>query len=130
MVAARKRTRSSAKAAGATFERQIADYLRDNLDDRIDRRVKTGAADKGDLANIRISSLLGGGRVVAELKNTAKLNVGPHLQEAEKERVNDSATVGVVVSKRHGIGDAGKQLVIMTVDDFIGLLIGERPKHE
>jgi len=36
------RTRSSAKAAGARFERQIADHLAQVLaDDRIDRRVKT-----------------------------------------------------------------------------------------
>jgi hypothetical protein len=124
VVVARKRTRRSAKAAGATFERQVADYLRDNLDDRIDRRVKTGALDKGDIANIRTFN---NGRVAVEVKNTAKLNVGPHLQEAETERINDSALVGLVISKRHGIGAIGKQLVIMTVDDMIALIKGERP---
>lgn len=43
------RSRASAKAAGSSFERLIADRLATHVDDRIDRRVKTGAADKEDL---------------------------------------------------------------------------------
>jgi hypothetical protein len=31
------RNRQSAKAAGSRFEREVADYLADMLDDRIDR---------------------------------------------------------------------------------------------
>ena|ERR1700712_930057 len=127
VVVARKRTRRSAKNAGATFERQVADHLRDHLDDRIDRRVKTGKLDKGDIANVR---LFNNAKVVVECKNTAKLNVGPHLQEAEVERINDSAVVGVVISKRHGIGAIGKQLVTMTLDDMIAIIKGERIVNE
>jgi hypothetical protein len=47
------RSRASAKAAGAKFERDVADWLARHVDDRIDRRVKTGAKDKGDIAGIR-----------------------------------------------------------------------------
>ena len=44
------RSRATAKQAGSLFERSIADYLAVALnDDRIDRRVKTGAKDKGDI---------------------------------------------------------------------------------
>lgn len=43
MTSARRRSRASAKSAGARFERHIADYLAAHVDDRIDRRVKTGA---------------------------------------------------------------------------------------
>lgn len=60
------RSRASARAAGTRFERQIADYLADALDDdRIDRRVKTG----GDISGLRIH----GQRLVAECKDSTRL---------------------------------------------------------
>lgn len=37
------RSRASAKTAGSRFERAVADYLAEHVDDRIDRRAKTGA---------------------------------------------------------------------------------------
>ena len=37
------RSRASARAAGSRFERVVADWLAAHVDDRIDRRVKTGA---------------------------------------------------------------------------------------
>ena len=130
MTEAKKRTRASAKAAGSRFEREIADYLAKHIDDRIDRRVKNGAKDKGDIAGIRLSPALRGGRVVLECKNTAKLTIGTFLNEAETERGNDDAIAGVVVAKRHGIGDPGSQIVLMTVRDLVSLLTGERPNDD
>ncbi len=115
------RSRASAKAAGSRFERVIADYFRDNYDDRIDRRVKTGAADKGDIANVRMAA---GGRVVVECKDTARPSLGPWVKEAEAERINDKAGVGVVIHKRTGVSAPGQQFVTMTVDNFIALLKG------
>lgn len=123
MTEARKRTRSSAKKAGATFERVVADYLADTIDDRIDRRVKNGARDLGDIGGIRVH----GQRVVAECKNTRAWTPGEWLREAEKERINDSALAGVVVAKRHGSADPGEQVVLMTLADFAALLTGTRP---
>ena len=119
-------TRSSAKAAGARFEREIADWLAQVLDDRIDRRVKTGAADKGDLAGIRVH----GQRVVAELKNRRDWRPGEWLREAEKERANDGALAGFVVAKRHGIADPTQQVVLMTLGDLVALITGTRPQGE
>ena len=117
------RTRASAKAAGTRFERQVADYLAHGLvDDRIDRRVKTGSADKGDIGGVRHL----GARVVVECKNTSRLEVGPWLTEAEVERVNDAATAGLVVAKRHGKGAPADQLVLMTLGDLVALLNGNR----
>lgn len=115
------RSRATAKAAGSSFERQIADYLKENLSDMIDRRVKTGAKDKGDLANIRTRD---NDRVVAELKNVMKMALGPWIKEAETERVNDDAYIGVVIHKRVRSGNPGDQFVTMTVDTFIKLLKG------
>lgn len=117
------RTRASAKAAGAKFERDIADYLAQHVDDRIDRRVKTGAKDKGDLGGWRFA----GRRIVAELKNVTRMSLSGWVNEAEIERGNDDADVGLVIHKRHGKGDPGDQFVTMTLRDLIALTTGERP---
>lgn len=66
------RNRQSAKAAGSRFERQIADALAAALgDDRIDRRARNGAKDRGDIAGIRLQ----GQRVVIECKDTATMRL-------------------------------------------------------
>lgn len=118
------RNRASAKAAGARFERSIADYLAAHVDDRIDRRVKTGAKDRGDIGGWRFA----GRRIVAELKDYGgRFQIGPWLNEAEIERGNDDAHVAVVIAKRRGTSDPGDQLVAMTLRDLITLTTGERP---
>lgn len=117
------RTRKSARAAGARFERQIADALAHHLDDdRIDRRVKRGNKDRGDIAGVRIH----GQRVVVECKNTIRTDLAGWMSEAEDERGNDDALVGVVVHKRHGKGDPLDQWVTMTVRELVALLAGHR----
>lgn len=117
------RTRASAKAAGSTFERLIADYLATHVDDRIDRRVKTGAKDKGDIAGLRTH----GQRIVIECKNTTRDSKGPWITEAETERTNDDALAAAVAFKRHGRGKAADQLILMTLADFCALITGIRP---
>jgi hypothetical protein len=126
LTPARKRTRSSAKQAGARFEREIADWLAANLDDRIDRRVKTGAKDCGDLGGIRVHKQ----RVTAELKNCRDWRPGEWLREAERERVNDNALTTFVVAKRHGSADPGQQVVLMTLADLVAIIRGVRPEAE
>lgn len=114
------RNRKSAKAAGSRFERSVADYLRDNYDDRIDRRVKTGSVDKGDISNFRTA---GNERIAVECKDYGgRLELATWIKEAEVERDNDSAVAGIVVAKRRGVTDPGKQWVICTLDDLLNLL--------
>lgn len=119
------RSRASARAAGSRFERLIADYLAETVDDRIDRRVKTGAADKGDIAGLRLAT---GVRVAIECKDVAKLDLSGWVGEAEAERVNDRAAAAVVVHKRRGHGSAAHQYVTMTLRDLVALLTGQRPE--
>lgn len=108
---------------GATFERTTADYLAQQLDDDgIDRQVKTGSKDKGDVRGVKIH----GQRIAVECKNLARLNVAAALAEVEIERGNLDALAGVVVAKRHGKGQPGDQLVYMTLRDFAALLTGTR----
>lgn len=104
---------------GTAFERQTADYWRDHWDDRIDRRVKTGPADKGDVANLR----LGEHRIVLECKNEKRTDLAGWVQEAQKEASNDGALIGVVVAKRKGKGQPEDQYVICTQGDFLKLLL-------
>ena len=107
---------------GSSFERLVADYLATVVDDRVDRRVKSGAKDKGDIGGLRAH----GKRVVVEVKNTAKISLGTWATEAETERVNDDALAGVIAHKRHGKGQAADQWVTMTLKDFTALLTGHR----
>ena len=105
------------------MERLVADYLAEHVDDRIDRRVKTGKNDKGDIAGLRHMGV----RIVVEVKDVVKMALGTWINEAEVERGNDDAVVGMVVHKRHGKGKAEDQLVTMTLRDLVALLTGVRP---
>lgn len=118
------RNRASAKKAGASFEKQVADYLAAHVDDRIERRTRNGSKDRGDISGLRG---LFGGRIVVEAKNTARVDLAGWAAEAELERGNDDAMAGLVVHKRHGVGDAGQQWVTCTLADLVALLTGERP---
>lgn len=114
------RTRKSAKAAGTRFERSIADHLAATLDDRIDRQVKRGARDRGDIANVRDSH---GRKITIEAKDYGgRLVPTEWVKEAHREAENAGAYAGVVVAKRKGVTAPGKQWCVMTVDDLTRLL--------
>jgi hypothetical protein len=120
------RSRATAKQAGAKTERHVADYLAATLaDDRIDRRVKTGAKDRGDIAGLRHH----GHRLVVEVKDCAKQDLPGWTNEAHVEACNDDALAGFVVAKRRGTTDPGRFWVHMTVDDLLALLTLERHGH-
>lgn len=115
------RNRSSAKQAGSRFEQLVADYLQDRLDDdRIERRVMGGTNDRGDISNVRFL----GHRVVIECKDVQSMSLGSWVDEAEVERGNDDALLGVVVHKRRGKGSGEEQFVTMSLGDFALLLLG------
>jgi hypothetical protein len=118
------RSRATAKQAGTKFESDVVRYLRERLgDDRIERRAKSGAKDRGDIAGVRTAL---GERVVIECKDVARLNLSGWVDEADIERGNDDAAVGMVAHKRRGYGPAqmGGTYVTMTLDDFAALLAG------
>ena len=116
------RSRASAKKAGSRMERTTADYLAATIDDRIDRRVKTGAIDKADVGGVRLSD---GRRFVVECKDVVKQDIGGWVREMETERSNDKAAAGAVVHKRRGEADPAKQYVTMTLQDLVVLLGGD-----
>jgi hypothetical protein len=121
----RPRSRASARAAGTRAETAVAGYLAAQLeDDRIERRARNGAKDRGDIGGVRTAT---GGRVVLEVKDVVATNLGGWVAEAEAERGNDDAAVGLVVHKRRGKGDPGDWYVTGTLRDLVALLCGERP---
>jgi hypothetical protein len=120
------RSRTSARSAGTRFERIIADYLAATLDDdRIDRRVKNGAKDRGDISGLRVH----GQRLVVECKDSTRLCLPEWTGEAHTEAGNDDALTGVVVHTRNRVGEPGRQWVTMTVDDLAALITGQRHGH-
>lgn len=119
------RNRTSAKRAGAKFEKDVADYMAEHIDDRIERRTMGGSLDRGDIGGIRTRH---NEKVVVEVKNVTKQALPQWINEAHQEAENDGALVGVVVAKRHGNGNIGDQWLHMTLRDFSAILTGVRPK--
>src|SRR6476661_10732352 len=116
------RSRRSAKQAGTRFETAIATALADALDDdRIERRTRNGAKDRGDISGIRLH----GQRVVIECKDVATLALPQWTAEARTEAGNDDALVGVVIHKRRSVADPMHQSVSMTLADLIAILTGQ-----
>ena len=117
------RSLKTAKAAGATFERSVADYLSSALGGEIDRQVKMGAKDTGDIRGV----YLHGKKVVLECKDYGGRHELPEwIAEAETERGNADAEYGVVVWKRRGKGKAKDQYVTMTLETFAQMVAGGR----
>ena len=117
------RNRNSAKQAGTAFETLVANFLADQVDDRIERRRLQGSQDRGDIAGLYHADE----RLVVECKNYGgQIKAGPWLDETEVERNNDGALAGFVVAKRKGTTDPAKQIVLMTLEDLTALLNGRR----
>ena len=83
--------------------------------------ARRGSDDRGDITGVRAH-----GRPVAiECKDVTRMNLPQWVDEAHREAGNGDALVGVVISKRHGVGDPAAQWVHMEVRDFISLLTGQ-----
>lgn len=113
------RNRKSAKVAGAKFERSIADHLAEVLGSpHIDRQVKTGAKDRGDIRGVTVA----GQPLAIECKDVATLALPQWTREAAAEAENLGAVAGVVVAKRRGTTDPGAQWVHMTLDQLVAII--------
>lgn len=120
---------NKSKVKGTSFETAVKQYLSKELpelSESIHREVLHGAKDLGDISGIHTIGK-SGLKVAVECKNYGSHDCIPQwLREAEVERENSGSDVGVVVSKRRGIGtkNMGEQLVSMTLDQFIKLIRG------
>lgn len=134
------RSRASARKAGADFELRQAEYWRDALrQPDIHVGGKQGVKDKGDLLGIQLH-FPHHGNLTAECKNEAPPpKLGTWFKEAAVERKNNNAVIWrgiekievespatIVIHKRHGTTDPGKQWVHTTVEEIIALIAGNR----
>ena len=120
------RSNRSARQAGTRFESLIAGYLARVWDDRIERRAKAGAKDRGDLSGVRVM----GQRVVVECKDHNRLDLAGWWAEADTERGNDDANAAFIVHKRRGRAHPADQWVTLTLGDLVALLNGRRDHLE
>lgn len=85
---------------GAKYEQDVADYLNEYLPGCVERRVKNGRKDRGDIAGIP--------GWVLECKNTKVIDLPGALKEAEREAENAGVThfAAVVNRKQKHISDS------------------------
>lgn len=102
------------KAKGTAAESAVVAYLREHGYPYVERRALGGSLDKGDLAGIP--------GLVCEIKAHKTMSLSEWVDEAEVERKNDGACVGVVWHKRVRKGSPGDWYVTMTGANFLRLL--------
>lgn len=106
-------TRSKDK--GTAWESAIRDYLQESGWPHAERLPLSGNRDRGDVVGVH--------GVVIEAKAAAEWgHLGVAIREAEVERVNARAQLGVVWKKRVGSTKAPLGYVVMTGATFVDLL--------
>lgn len=105
---------SASKRKGTAAETAIVNYLRTVGFTQTERRALNGNIDRGDIAGIP--------GVVIEAKNCARQELAAWVAEAELERDNDRASLGVVWSKRRGKSSPADWFVTMSGAQFAALL--------
>lgn len=105
---------SAAKRKGTAAESAVVQYLQAMGFAQAERRSLNGAKDRGDIAGLP--------GVVIEVKNCARQELAGWVAEAEVERDNDNANLGVVWHKRRGKGQAADWFVTMSGEQFVFLL--------
>lgn len=114
------RNRATAKKCGTAFETAVAEYLAIRLGRPIERRARSGAKDRGDIAGV---TTYDGRPVVVECKCETSPTIARYLKEARDERENAGADAAFVAFKRAGIGMSnystmGRQYAVIDVDDL------------
>lgn len=105
---------SRSKAKGTAAETAVVRFLQAEGFAQAERRTLGGVKDRGDIAGIP--------GVVIEVKNCARQELAAWVAEAELERDNDGASLGVVWHKRRGTTDPGRWFVTMSGRQFAALL--------
>ena len=96
--------------SGTRWESRLVKYLQDQGFPLAERRVRSGAKDKGDVAGIQ--------GICIEAKNVRKMALADWIDEAEVERVNASADLTFVVFPRRN-HRVGKAYVLCSLDQWI-----------
>lgn len=106
---------SKSKAKGTAAETEVVRYLSNFAGLKVMRNPLQGSNDKGDI-------YVEGLPLVIEVKNCARMELSEWLKEAEIEKNNADADVGIVWHKKKGKSSAESWYVTMTGLDFMVLL--------
>lgn len=98
---------------GTYWENRVAAYAATHGFPLAERRARQGSKDRGDISGIPL--------VVIECKNEKRMDLPRYLREAEVERVNAGAALGVVCIPRrqHGTGEG---YFVVSIEDGFRLL--------
>lgn len=105
---------SASRRKGTNWESAIVDYLTANGATQTERRALCGTNDRGDIAGIP--------GLVIEAKNEKRIDLAGYVTEAEQERTNDGARIGLAWVKRRGKTSPGDAYVVMTGANLVRLL--------
>jgi hypothetical protein len=104
---------SRAKDKGTSWETAWVRYLREHGVPHAERRALAGNVDRGDIAGIP--------GIVLECKSGA-FHLAQWISEAEQERANDGADLGIVLAKRAGKASPADGYAILTGAALVQLL--------
>lgn len=102
------------KVKGTSWETAIVRYLVEQGWPHVERRTLAGVHDRGDIAGIP--------GVAIEAKNCKTMTLGAWIDEAETERTNAHADIGVVWHHRRGKSSPADGFVTMSGSMFVALL--------
>ncbi len=102
------------KRRGTAWESEIVRYLQSEGVPAAERRALAGQGDRGDIAGIP--------GVVIEAKACRAIDLAGFLAEAEAERANDGADLGVVWIKRRMRASAADGYAVMDGRTLVALL--------
>lgn len=102
------------KAKGRQWEAALCQYLINEGFPNVERRRLNGVMDRGDIAGFP--------GLVIEAKHEKSYKLPEWVREAEQERDNDGAEIGVVWARQNGKPDPGDGFVIMSGRQFLELL--------
>lgn len=111
-------SRAYNKQKGAEAENQVAEAYRNDGYREADRRPRNGKNDRGDIGGVP--------QICTEVKNEASYagKLSLWLAEAETERENASAALGVVWHKKKGTTNPLEWYVTMTGETWLEVLKG------
>lgn len=102
---------TASKQRGTRWESLVVEYLRGAGWPNAERRALAGAKDRGDVAGV-----VG---MVVEAKAARRIELAGWVDEANTERDNDGADIGVVWIKRPGRGSPKDGYVVMDGETFV-----------
>lgn len=110
---------------GYRLERDTRDYLRGAGLSVVRPQHAGNHRDAGDIVGVEIN----GRPFLIECKNHARLDLGTWLREAVAKSQHDGGAGAVVVHKRRGVGDPGRQYATLELGDLVTLLLAAtRPR--